>query len=213
VIEAFIDQATEHLRPGWELLIVDDGSADRTREIVTARQGDPRIRLLTHPHNQGLGAALKTGFANARGEFVITIDADLSHPFELIQPFLEAMASADVVLASRYVAGGAMVGLPWRRALISRVANSMLRLLFRIPVHDLTTGYRAYRRSALQGINLIGTGFETQLELTVKLARVGARMVEIPLVLRQRAAGASKMRYTRLIGRYGRMLFRLMLRR
>jgi len=213
VIESFVVNVARVLQPGWELLIVDDGSTDRTGELLRGVGPTPGLRVVTHARNQGMGAALRTGFSNATGDIVITVDADLSHPLELIPALVSAASTSDVVFASRYVRGGGMLDVPWHRAAISRVANAVLRRLLRIPVRDLTTGFRAYRRSALTGIRLEGTGFETQLELTVKLARSTATMTEVPMLLRKRMAGTSKMRYTRLAGGYGRMVLRLMLRR
>ncbi len=192
-------------------LVVDDGSTDATPSLLrSATDRHPRLRVVTHPENRGLGAALATGFAAARGDLVATIDADLSHPLDLLPELVAACETGDAAFASRYIRGGGMVGVPLLRAAISRLANLILRVAFLSPIHDLTTGYRVYRREVVGGLDLTGSGFETQLEITVRLIAAGRRIAEVPLVLANRAAGSSKMRYLALIGRYGRMALRLL---
>lgn len=211
VIADFVAAVVPALGPGDELLVVDDGSTDGTPRILSRLVGrHPVLRVVTHSENRGLGAALATGFAQARGDVVVTIDADLSHPIALLPDLLAACADADVAFASRFVPGGGMHGVPAGRALISRTANAAVRRLMRIPVRDMTTGYRAYRREVVAGLHLVGTRFETQLEITVRLIDRGARVVEVPLMLADRAAGESKMRYLQLIPAYGAMMLRMM---
>ena len=208
VIQAFVTAVAE---AADEILVVDDGSTDETPAILAQLSTQhPRVRVVTHPINRGLGAALVTGFAAATGDVVVTMDADLSHPIELLPDLVEACSETDAAFASRFVAGGGMPGVPWMRRFISRTANTLIRRLLRIPVRDMTTGYRAYRRAALEGLDLVGQRFETQLEITVRLVHARASIVELPLQLTTRAAGESKMRYGRLILRYGRMLLRLL---
>lgn len=211
VIELFATAALAAMEPGWELLIVDDGSTDATPGILRRLAGgDPRVGVVTHDRNRGMGAALATGFRQASGDVIVTMDADLSHPFELVPRLVSACTRADAAYGSRYVPGGGMEGIPWKRAAVSRVANLGLRVVFGTHVRDLTTGFRAYRAEAVRGLPLAGTGFETQLEISVRLAAAGRRIAELPLVLAGRAAGASKMRYAKLVPRYGRMVLRLL---
>lgn len=212
VVESFVRAVTPVLGPDWELLVVDDGSSDATPEILARLvEAEPRLRVVTHERNRGMGAALVTGFEAAKGDVVVTMDADLSHPLELLGPLVAGTATADAVFGSRYIAGGGMIGVPFFRVAISQVANLVLRLVFWTRVRDLTTGLRAYRTDAVRGLDVQGTGFETQLELTVRLIAAGRSIAEIPLMLRQREAGESKMRYMKLIKRYGRMVATLML--
>lgn len=206
VLEAFVGALLPVLQPDWELLIVDDGSSDRTPAVLRdllARE-DERLRVATHPRNLGLGAALATGFRAAAGDVIVTMDADLSQPVELIPTLVERCRDADAAYASRYVAGGGMEGVPVRRAVISRVANLSLRALFATRVRDLTTGFRAYRAEAVRGLEVTARGFEAQLEITVRLVARGCRIAEVPFVLSERAAGSSKMRYGPLVPRYAR---------
>jgi dolichol-phosphate mannosyltransferase len=203
VLEQFCAIALTELGPDWELLLVDDGSVDKTREIAARfADRDERVRVVTHPQNRGLGAALATGFANARGDIVITLDADLSHPFELVPAMLSKLADADIVYASRFVPGGSMVGIPWWRVVTSHFANRVLRIVFATTTHDLTSGFRGYRSAALRDLRVRAHSFAAQLEITVRAQAAGLRIAEVPLVLRGRVAGTSKMRYLALIPRY-----------
>lgn len=211
VLERFCEVALKAIDPDWEFLLVDDGSTDTTPQILERLQTtDDRVHVLTHGRNRGMGAALVTGFGKAQGEIVVCMDADLSHPTSLIPQLVAGCESADAVYGSRYVPGGGMQGIPWPRVLISRVANFILRAVFGTRVKDLTTGFRAYRTEAVRGLDLTGTGFETQLEITIKLVAAGRKIVEVPLQLTQRAAGDSKMKYMRLIAVYSRMVLRLL---
>lgn len=211
VVEAFVHEVAPTLREGWEFLVVDDGSRDDTPGILRRLSAEePRLAVVTHAANRGLGAALATGFAAARGRVIVTLDSDLSHPIDLIPTLARRCADADAVFASRYVRGGGMLGVPAARAAISRVANLGLRALFLAPVRDLTTGFRAYRAEAVRGLEITGTGFEAQLEITVRLLARGARILEVPFVLSDRAAGASKMNYRALVGRYRRTVLQML---
>lgn len=203
VIERSCAEILDALPDDAELLVVDDGSVDATPKLLAAAAAaDERVRVVTHPTNRGLGAALSTGFANATGDVIVTMDADLSHPVALLEELVSACLQGDAAFASRYMAGGGMHGVPWWRQAISKSANGVLRRVLRLPVRDITTGYRAFRADVVRGLPLESTGFEVQLELSARLVAADRKIVEVPLVLEQRAAGMSKMRYFRLIPRY-----------
>ncbi len=210
-IGRFVSEVSDCLQDGWEILIVDDGSQDATPErLRQISAGNSRLRVVTHPENLGIGSALATGFAEISDGVIVTMDADLSHPLDLLPDLVAGCTLADACFASRFVPGGGMVGVPlWRRS-ISKLANLILRALYRSSTRDLTTGYRAYRADAVHDLELIGTGFETQLEITIRLLTAGRTIKEVPLMLQSRVAGESKMRYLRLIPAYGAMTFRLL---
>jgi dolichol-phosphate mannosyltransferase len=214
VIEPFLRALADVAGPGWEILVVDDGSADATPAILSRLVDEVVVlRVVTHERNQGLGAALRTGFAAARGDVVVTMDADLSHPISLLPAMIDGCGAADAVFASRFVPGGGMAGVPAKRRLISVVGNLGLRLLFRSRVRDLTTGFRAYRTAVVRDLDLRATGFEIQLEIALALISAGRQVAEVPLMLGVRAAGASKMRYLPLVPRYWSVVRRWLPRR
>ena len=210
-IDQFVNAVMPHLEDDWEILVVDDGSADSTPQRLEAlAAANPRLRVVTHEQNAGIGAALATGFAAIPDGIIVTMDADLSHPLDLLPELVAGCATADACYGSRFVPGGGMVGVPLWRSAISRVANVILRAAYRSPTRDLTTGYRAYRAEAVHGLDLVGEGFETQLEITIRLIAAGKTITEVPLVLTTRVAGESKMRYLSLIPAYGLMSLRLL---
>jgi dolichol-phosphate mannosyltransferase len=189
VLGTFVFAVLDVLQPGWELLIVNDGSADLTGELAERMAAEHEtVRVVHHEVNRGLGAALATGFAEARGEIVVAMDADLSHPPAMIAGLVAACEDADAVFASRFVPGGGMEGVPWIR----------------------TTGFRAYRTDVVRSLDVTATGFEAQLEIAVGLIRKRARVREVPLMLVTRVAGVSKMRYLALIPRYARVVLRML---
>lgn len=211
VITEFVESVSTILGADDRLLVVDDGSTDQTPALLDALLDSHRhLRVVTHPNNRGMGAALATGFGEASSDIVVTMDADLSHPRELVASLVEQCTSADAAFASRFTPGGAMEGVPRFRAWISTAGNAVLRVLLRVPVRDMTTGFRAYRKSSVDTLPLKGSGFETQLEITVRLVHRKARIVEVPLTLRPRRAGESKMRYLSLVPAYGVMTLRLL---
>jgi dolichol-phosphate mannosyltransferase len=211
VIRDFVALSAASLPEGSELLVVDDGSTDATpHHLAELCEEFDGLRVMSHDANRGIGAALATGFRAASGDVIVTMDADLSHPFPLVTQLVDACRVADAAYGSRYVPGGAMQGVPLWRVLISRGANSVMRVAFRTSVRDLTTGMRAFRRDAVRDLRLDATGFEAQLEITVRLLAGGRRIDEVPMVLRNRSVGESKMRYLRLAPRYARTFVRML---
>lgn len=193
-----------HLKPTWELVIVNDGSSDKTAEIVnTLARKYQNIRLVTHEVNKGLGAAIATGIQSAAGEVIVHMDADMTHPPELIPALVKAVQQgADAALASRYVAGGGMENVPGWRVALSVAANTCFRIFLGLPVKDTTSGFRAYKASTVKPIRIERPGFAVQLEMSTKLAKRKARMVEIGFILVNRKQGSSKFRFFKMIPKY-----------
>jgi dolichol-phosphate mannosyltransferase len=186
--------------PDFSILVVDDASADGTATAVEKlMEKDERVHLMSRPAKLGLGTAYLAGFrwALARDfEYVFEMDADFSHNPAHIPAFMEAAKNADVVLGSRYIPGGGVVNWPWFRRLISIGGSLYSRVILGLPYHDLTGGYKLFRRTALEKIGLdrvFSEGYSFQIELTYRAHRLGLRIVETPIIFEERQEGASKM--------------------
>jgi dolichol-phosphate mannosyltransferase len=189
------------LPEAW-LLVVDDSSPDGTGQLAdTLAAAEARIHVLHRPGKEGLGVAYRDGFRWALDQpdvrAVVQIDADFSHdPKDLPRLLAPLMGDADLVLGTRYVRGGGTVGWPLRRQLISRAGTLFARTVLLLPYHDLTGGYKAWRRELLEAIRLReanATGYGFQIETTWWAHRRGARIREMPIIFRERAVGQSKM--------------------
>ncbi|HEY7009300.1 MAG TPA: polyprenol monophosphomannose synthase [Jatrophihabitantaceae bacterium] len=186
--------------PEAHALVVDDASPDGTGKIADAMaDADERVQVLHRPAKAGLGAAYVAGFGWGleRGyDVLVEMDADGSHAPEQLPRLIAALGSADVVIGSRWVRGGAVVNWPLRRELLSRGANVYSRLALGIGVHDATGGYRAYRREVLEQIDYqtsASQGYCFQVELALRAVRGGFRIVEVPIMFADRERGESKM--------------------
>ena len=186
--------------PGADVLVVDDASPDGTGALADRlAAADPRLHVLHRNAKEGLGAAYRAGFRWAldRGYAVIAqMDADGSHAPEHLPSMLAALAVHDVVLGSRYVPGGELVGWPWHRLALSRVGNAYARSLLRMRVADVTGGYRAFRAPVLECIgvdDLDAGGYCFQIEVAWRCVRSGADVVEVPIRFAERERGTSKM--------------------
>lgn len=188
--------------PEASLLIVDDNSPDGTgilADTIAAR--DARVSVLHRSRKQGLGVAYRDGFRwvlerpDARA--VVQMDADFSHdPAALPRLVAPLMGNADLVLGTRYMPGGSTVGWPWYRKIVSRGGTLFARTVLLLPYRDLTGGFKAWRRELIDAIRLretSGSGYGFQIETTWWAHRRGASIVQVPIVFRERVAGASKM--------------------
>ena len=209
----------------FRVLVVDDGSRDRTIEVARAFATRLDLEVVPHVVNQGLGAALRTclteGLARAGADDVIaTMDADDTHDPALLPAMWQRLdeAPSDIVIASRYVEGGEEIGLSPLRKVLSRGASFLLTAVTPVQgARDYTCGFRVYRAATLRraaaawGDRLVEeAGFTCMAEVLLKLGRGGARVTEWPLVLRyDRKEGASKMKILRTIRRYFLMALRI----
>lgn len=180
----------------WELILVNDGSTDRSFERAGELASDnPNVRVVGYSPNRGRGAALRRGFREARGRIVATIDFDLSYSPEHILRMYDTLVSepdVDVVLASAYMPGGAVEGVPAGRLFVSRLGNVLLRFAFGGSLHTTTCIVRAYRREVLDRLVLESDRKEIHLEILSKALALGFRVKEIPATLRARTKGRSK---------------------
>jgi dolichol-phosphate mannosyltransferase len=186
--------------PGSDVLVVDDNSPDGTATRVRAHaRYRQRVHLLNRPGKAGLGAAYRAGFAwalEAGYEAVVQMDADLSHPPERLPALLAALETADVAIGSRYVRGGAVRDWPLSRRLISWAGNVYVRLVLGLSVHDVTAGFKAFRREALTRIRVldsVSNGYCFQIENTWRACRAGLVVAEVPITFSDRGLGESKM--------------------
>ena len=199
-----IDELLRRVRaaaPDEDVLVVDDSSPDGTASLAEAISRDVgQIDVLVRPTKQGLGEAYRAGFTLGieRGyDCFIQIDADLSHDPAVIPRLLAEIAGgADMVIGSRYVAGGSIPHWPWFRRSISRWGNRYAGLVLGLKVRDATSGYRAHRREALQTIGFQETrskGYGFQIETAYRVWRAGGRIEEVPIEFTDRIRGTSKM--------------------
>jgi len=182
------------------ILIVDDNSPDGTGEIADRlAAAQPQVEVLHRAAKSGLGHAYLAGFARALdggAELVIEMDADFSHDPRYLGPLLDAAKDADLVLGSRYVKGGGVEDWGLARRLISRGGGLYARMILRVPIHDLTGGFKCIHRRVLEAIDLEtirAEGYVFQIEVTYRALLAGFRVTEIPIVFKDRSAGSSKM--------------------
>lgn len=173
----------------WELVVVDDGSPDGTADIAAALAPRIPVNVVRRAGKAGLASAVVAGFDAARGDVLVVMDADLSHPPETVPALAAAIdAGADLAVGSRYVKGGGVMDWPWRRRVVSRIACLMGNAL--VPVRDATSGFFALRRAVVDGVKLNPIGFKIGFEVIAR-GRY-AKVVEVPYTFRDRELGASK---------------------
>jgi dolichol-phosphate mannosyltransferase len=198
-----VEQIADRLRaavPNAHLLVVDDNSPDGTGQIADRlAAADERVHVLHRSEKNGLGGAYIAGFAWAKDhgyDVVVEMDADGSHQPEQLPRLLAALERADLVLGSRWVAGGEVVNWPKSREVLSRGGNAYARTMLRLPLQDATGGYRAYRREVLDSLPLTDVasqGYCFQVDLAWRTWKAGWEVVEVPITFVERERGESKM--------------------
>jgi len=186
--------------PRIELILVDDNSPDGTGKLADElAAANPRVHVLHRPSKQGLGAAYRAGLGRAlelRADAVIQMDADFSHPPEVIPTLLAELATHDVVLGSRYLNGITVVNWPFERIVISWFGNLYARKVTGLRVSDSTGGFRCLRRALLERVGFErgrSNGYAFQIELNYRCEQAGARIKEIPFLFLDRTRGVSKL--------------------
>jgi dolichol-phosphate mannosyltransferase len=182
------------------VLIVDDQSPDGTGDVADAlaREHPGRVDVLHRTGKKGFGRSYIDGIHKALAEPVDVLcqmDADLSHDPRQLPDLIAATAQADVVIGSRYIAGGAIVNWPMRRRILSRVANTYIRAVTQLGARDCTSGYRCWRRTAIAALPLdrfISDGYSFLVEMLFVAARGGCRITEVPITFVERREGESK---------------------
>jgi dolichol-phosphate mannosyltransferase len=192
--------AIAQVRPGTEILFVDDNSPDGTGGVLDSMAlENPLIHVLHREKKSGLGKAYVAGFKWALEhsyELIFEMDADFSHDPGEIPAFLAAAREADLVIGSRYVQGIRITNWPLSRLILSKTAAAYVRLVTGLPVTDPTGGFKCYRREVLQAIHLddiMSSGYSFQVEMTHAAWMRGFRIMEIPITFVDRRSGYSKM--------------------
>lgn len=191
-----VEEALVSFNGVYEIVAVNDGSFDNTLEILNnlANQ-DEKLKIVSYPKNVGRGMALRKGFQEAKGEIIVSIDADLSYDPHYILDMVEALkkdSQIDFVLASPYMPGGGVQNVPTLRLWISKLGNKILKFTMPNQIYTSTGIFRGYRRKVLESLELESDGKEIHLEILSKAIALGYRAKEIPAILKGRQKGKSK---------------------
>jgi dolichol-phosphate mannosyltransferase len=201
IVELLHSLATLHNSRNFDVLILDDNSPDKTADIVD-NLNLSWVRVFRRPGKAGLGAAYRAGFSEVlkldKYTHVITMDADGSHRVEDLPAMMDAPHSSDIsiTLGTRWIKGGSVVNWPLSRQLLSRAGTAYARIALRIPLHDLTGGFRIYSVKLLKKLNLsdmTATGYCFQIEMAMASDLAGASRCEVPITFVERVNGVSKM--------------------
>ena len=204
IVELLQSLSTIQISQDFDAVILDDNSPDKTADIVDALQYS-WVKIIRRPGKAGLGAAYRAGFnevlKNSEYEFIVTMDADGSHRVADLPAMLSAARSQVrdskvIVLGTRWMPGGSVVNWPRSRQLLSKSGTRYARLALRIPLNDLTGGFRVYSRNLLLSLRLdqmFATGYCFQIEMAMASDLAGARKIEVPITFVERVNGVSKM--------------------
>jgi len=189
------------LNMGFHIIIVDDNSPDGTGEIADrmAVENKPYIQVIHRKGKMGLGTAYIEGFKLALSEgaqYIMEMDADFSHDPKYLKTMMEKIQDCDLVLGSRYLNGVRVNNWAFRRLMLSKFANLYVQFVAKLPIEDSTSGYKCFKREALESIDfdkLHSEGYAFQIEMTYKIYRKGFKVEEIPITFFERKGGFSKM--------------------
>jgi glycosyltransferase involved in cell wall biosynthesis len=174
-------------RVAFEIIVVDDGSTDGSREFLQQADGKQRLRVILHPENRGKGAAVRTGIAASRGDVILIQDADLEYnPSDypaLLQPIKDGVA--DVVYGSRFLGGPRRAVMFWHM-IANQLLTFMTNILYNTILSDMETGYKVFRREVTDGMTLRARGFDFEPEFTAKVLKRRYRIFEVPITFNPR---------------------------
>jgi glycosyltransferase involved in cell wall biosynthesis len=211
-LERELFAALDALSLDYEVLIIDDGSTDGTGELLEAMAARrPRLRLLSHGRNRGIGASLKTAISEAKGEWLVFLDADLTFSPEDIARLIAEQKKTGADCVSGSPALGGMPGVPLGRRLPSLLLNTFYRGLLAQTLTAFTPMFRLYRTADLREIQIETNGFEVSVEILARLLRAEKTVVEIPAALSTRTAGESKLQRWRELRAHARLACGLLL--
>lgn len=183
----------------WEILVVDDGSRDRTRAVCESLQGRfPKLRILVHETNRGYAQALRTGFTSAKMPLIFYTDADNQFDVREVARFLPLIDDYDIVCGFRIYRFD-----PFTRLVLSWGYNLLVRVLFRIRVRDVDCAFKLFRREVFERVNIQSKKFFVDTEILAKASKIGLRMTEIGVRHYPRTAGASTVRASHIISTLG----------
>jgi dolichol-phosphate mannosyltransferase len=201
IVELLEKLSTLHNQRDFDVIVLDDNSPDKTADIVDNLRL-PWVTIIRRPGKAGLGAAYRAGFAEVlksdKYTHVVTMDADGSHRVEDLPAMLDArhQSQLSITLGTRWIKGGSVVNWPLSRQLLSRAGTAYARIALRIPLHDLTGGFRVYSVALLRKLNLTemtATGYCFQIEMAMAADLAGASKREVPITFVERVNGVSKM--------------------
>ncbi len=187
----------------YEIIVVDGHSQDGTAEMAAGLGA-----TIVTQHLPGYGGALRAGFEQARGEYILTLDADLSHPPGFLADMWSARDEAEVIIASRYVPGGG-ADMPWFRRVLSRILNVTFDRSLSLGVKDVSSGFRLYQASVLRAMPIQSTHFDVLEEILIQAHTQGWRIVEVPFQYQARRSGKSHVKLLHFAWAYLKTLFRM----
>lgn len=199
-----------------EVILVDDGSQDKTNELLLDyAQQRKNVKVLKHNVNRGLGAALKTGFANATGDAIVTLDSDLTYdPLEIPGLLAIMNGTADIIAGSPYHPEGECENVSPARLLLSKVLSKIYRIVLRTSdIYTFSGMFRAYRSKVIRDVSLESNDFLVTTEILVKAIKKGFKIKEYPTTLHGRIAGFSKLKVLHMIARHLKFIFDLIFRK
>lgn len=183
-----------------QIIVIDDNSPDGTADVVRQEfNSDERVTLLERPNKMGLGSAILDGLKTSQGDYIVMMDADLSHRPEDVPRLIQKADMADIVVGSRYIKGASIKGWSWFRKLASRMAILLAKSLVRFPVDDPTSGFAVFNRRVLDRLSgqLNPKGFKILTEILVKSP--GAVVNEVPITFSDRESGKSKFSFREIL--------------